>query len=41
MKQDILCEAWVKFVDNARHVWHDMSGKTRENGQKSAVETEG
>lgn len=37
MKRDTLCEAWVKFVNNARHVWHDMSWKTHQDGQESAI----
>lgn len=40
MKQDILCEAWVKFVSDARHVWNGMSGKTHQNGQEFATETD-
>lgn len=41
MKQGIVYEAQVKFVNNVRHVWHNISGKTHQNGQELAIEAVG
>lgn len=41
MKQGIVYEAQVKFVNNGRRVWHNISGKTHQNGQELSIEAVG